>query len=100
MAWGILEAASHPENHVPGTVFLEEQSENISAANIGHLRKVVHQNETIVLVPQPSDDPNDPLNMSLPKRDLRFLLFAYCGILTIGGSVVPYPCQFHRFKLT
>ncbi|KAF7555108.1 hypothetical protein G7Z17_g2414 [Cylindrodendrum hubeiense] len=81
------EMAQGAENgqHVPGTVLLEEQSDNIGALHIDHLKKVVHKNETVILVPQPSDDPNDPLNSSLMKRDLRFLLFAYCGVLIIGG---------------
>ncbi|KAH7000796.1 major facilitator superfamily domain-containing protein [Ilyonectria destructans] len=85
MAWGILDVASDQGHHVPGTVLLEEQSDNIGTARVEHLKKVVHKNETVILVPQPSDDPNDPLNLSLLQRDLRFLLFAYCGVLIIGG---------------
>ncbi|KAH7161031.1 major facilitator superfamily domain-containing protein [Dactylonectria macrodidyma] len=85
MAWGILEVASGQGHHVPGTVLLEEQSDNIGVGHIQHVKKVVHKNETVILVPQPSDDPNDPLNSSLLQRDLQFLLFAYCGVLIIGG---------------
>ncbi|KAM5359708.1 hypothetical protein ACJZ2D_014277 [Fusarium nematophilum] len=85
MAWGILEVASGQGHHVPGTVLLEVQSDNIGVAHTEHLKTVVRENETVVLVPQPSDDPNDPLNSSLLQRDLRFLLFGYCGVLIIGG---------------
>lgn len=79
MTLGILDVTSG-QAHVPGTVLLEEQSDNTGTAHIEHLKKVIHKNETVILVPQPSDDPNDPLNSSLLNRDLRFLLIAYCGI--------------------
>ena len=99
MAWGILEVASRTGDYVPGTVLLEERSDNIGAVNTERLRKVVRKNEAVILVPQPSDDPNDPLNLSLLQRDLWFLLFGYCGILIVGGSVVPCPCPFYRRSL-
>ncbi|POR32388.1 hypothetical protein TPAR_07403 [Tolypocladium paradoxum] len=106
MAWGILEATSGQGHHVPGTVLLEEQADNIGAANIEHLKKVVYKTETVILVPQPSDDPNDPLNSSILKRDLRFLLFGYCGVLCIGGigpilsSFVPELMALFNINLT
>lgn len=85
MAWGILEPKSRPA-HVPATVLLEDTPE--VAAHHEHLKKITHRGETIILVPQPSDDPNDPLNWSLLQRDLIFLLYATCTILTIGGYVL------------
>ncbi|KAI0121259.1 major facilitator superfamily domain-containing protein [Xylariales sp. AK1849] len=83
MAWAILEP-SPGRIHVPGTVQLEEQSRD-TATHFEHLKKVIVRGETIILVPQPSDDPNDPLNQPLWRRDLRFLVFAYCTILVVGG---------------
>ncbi|KAM0812530.1 putative Major facilitator superfamily domain-containing protein [Seiridium cardinale] len=84
MAWGILEPKSG-RAHAPGTVQLEEESTNTNVAHFEHLKKVTKGGETIILVPQPSDDPNDPLNQPLWKRDLRFLVLAYCTIVVIGG---------------
>ncbi|KAK3312729.1 major facilitator superfamily domain-containing protein [Apodospora peruviana] len=89
MAWGILEDTSSGLGHVPGTALLEEDftGEEGSAAHHSHehLKKTVVRGETIILVPQPSDDANDPLGWPLWTRDLLFLLYAYCGLLCIGG---------------
>ncbi|KAJ9149442.1 MFS general substrate transporter [Pleurostoma richardsiae] len=83
MAWGILPAHSSLQ-HVPGTVLLEEQS-SLDPNRFQHLKKSTHRGETIILVPQPSDDPNDPLNWPLWRRDAIMLLYAYCTILVVGG---------------
>jgi hypothetical protein len=69
---------------VPGTVLLEEQS-SLDPNRFQHLKKSTHRGETIILVPQPSDDPNDPLNWPLWRRDAIMLLYAYCTILVVGG---------------
>ncbi|CAG8909738.1 unnamed protein product [Penicillium egyptiacum] len=83
MPWGVLEVTTD-FGHVPGTVLLE-QPPGEEAASLEHLKKQVHGDETIILVPQPSDDPNDPLNWSLWTRDLLFLLLSYCCLLCVGG---------------
>jgi hypothetical protein len=85
MSWAILEPKSRP-THVPATVLLEDDFQD-AAAHHEHLKKTTHWGKTIILVPQPSDDPNDPLNWPLWQRDLLLLLYAYCTILTIGGYV-------------
>lgn len=86
MTWGILEPRSCPA-HVPGTVLLESDFQQESNPNRFNVKKTVHRGETIVLVPQPSDDPNDPLNWSLWQKDLILLLYATTTILTVGGYV-------------
>lgn len=88
MAWGILESSSHA--HVPGTVLLSNAVDS-ATESLGHLKKITHGGKSIILVPQPSDDPNDPLNWPLWVKDLITLLYAYCTILIIGGQVAAPP---------
>ncbi|KAF4944712.1 hypothetical protein FGADI_12487 [Fusarium gaditjirri] len=71
MAFGVLESnASQPA----GTVFLEDS----------------HDMHTI-LVPAPSNSPNDPLNMSRVRKELYFLtlLFGACVTGALGPVLVP-----------
>ncbi|CAK7210079.1 hypothetical protein SBRCBS47491_000649 [Sporothrix bragantina] len=85
MPFGILEEKSGL-SHVPGTVLLEqEESGDRGIHYLEHLKKVHRKGETIILVPQPTNDPNDPLNWSPWTRDLIFFVYAYCAILCIGG---------------
>ncbi|KAK3326925.1 major facilitator superfamily domain-containing protein [Cercophora scortea] len=84
MPWGILEDKSGLA-HVPGTALLEQEFTGQGIHHLEHLKSTIVRGEHIILVPQPSDDPNDPLNWPLWARDLLFLLFAYCCLLCIGG---------------
>ncbi|KIW59220.1 hypothetical protein PV05_03684 [Exophiala xenobiotica] len=62
---GIIDDTKIP--HIPGTVILEEayaHSENVT----GGLKHGKGRNANIVLVPQPSNDPNDPLNWPTSKK--------------------------------
>lgn len=56
---------------VPGTVFLVDESHQSQAK---HARG---SNKDVVLVPTPSDDPNDPLNWSARRKNLS----AFCMAL-------------------
>ena len=58
MAQGILEPGVE---HVPGTVYVYESEQRHAELlqNARHLKK--DKTGRIILVPQPSDDPNDPL---------------------------------------
>ncbi|KAH0833567.1 hypothetical protein AYO21_05245 [Fonsecaea monophora] len=62
---GILDDTKIP--HVPGTVILEEDAAH-SQEVTGGLKHGTGRNAHIVLVPQPSNDPNDPLNWSYTKK--------------------------------
>lgn len=78
MAFGILE--DHVLPHVPGTVHLEEKERQESAAHAArHLKHGTGRDKDIVLAPQPSDDPNDPLNWSWTKKVaiVAILMFGY-----------------------
>ena len=70
MAFGILEPKD-PHAHVPGTSLLDVHEQAI-ADNSRILKKGTGRNSHVVLVPQPSDDPNDPLvGFQVPPLDSK-----------------------------
>lgn len=90
MPLGVLE--DRKLEHVPGTAPLNElgrEDQNISGIDSGLLKH--DPSGEIVLVPQPSDSPNDPYNWSRTKKELFTLTFAYgCGC--VGGmTFLPFP---------
>ncbi|KAF2462462.1 major facilitator superfamily domain-containing protein [Lineolata rhizophorae] len=79
MGLGVLQDHSSLER-VPGTVILDEEyahSEEITA----NLKHGTGRSAHIVLVPQPSDDPNDPLNWPYWKRLSIMAILVYGGCL-------------------
>ncbi len=80
MAFGILESRGHLE-HVPGTAQLND----VLPENTAHLKKGKGKDADIVLIPQPSHDPNDPLNWPIWQRDFILLLFAFVNLICVGG---------------
>lgn len=88
MGYGIIEPRH--SGHVPGTVRLfEDNSSSVVAIPVGsrRLKRGKGKQSDIVLVPQPSDSPNDPLNWPLWKRDLT--LFTLCVATAVAGVVGP-----------
>lgn len=83
MAWGILELKNATLKNVPGT----SQLEDVVPANTIHLKKGSGSDSNIVLIPQPSNDPNDPLNWPLWQRDLIVVLNSYVTLCCVGGYV-------------
>ena len=82
MAFGILEDRILP--HVPGTVHLEEVAAATSqASTFRHLKHGSGREADIVLAPQPSDDPNDPLNWSFTRK------ISIVAILMFGAFIMP-----------
>lgn len=83
--FGILE--DHKLAHVPGTanVYADKQLETASALE-SNLKK--DRTNTIVLVPQPSDDPNDPLNWPLWKRDLILFILSITAVFATTLSPI------------
>ncbi|KAG8625512.1 hypothetical protein KVT40_007263 [Elsinoe batatas] len=81
MGLGVLE--DHKLAHVPGTVLLNDkgtQSEDITAG----LKHGTGKNAHIVLNPQPSEDPNDPLNWPLWKKEIIILILCLGSMLNAG----------------
>jgi hypothetical protein len=87
MAYGILEPKAGLAN-VPGTTLLDVH-EQATVDNSRFLKKGTGRNAHVVLIPQPSNDLNDPLNWPLWQRDLLLLLLTACVLTIIGGCVKP-----------
>ena len=87
MAFGILEPKTKLAN-VPGTTLLDVH-EQAAVDQSRVVKRGTGRNAHVVLVPQPSDDPNDPLNWPLWQRDLLLLLVTICVLLCISTYVHP-----------
>ncbi|KAL3426059.1 Protein HOL1-like protein 2 [Phlyctema vagabunda] len=75
MAFGILE--DHKLEQVPGTAFLHEQMDlprEFQEVPVELLKRATGRLSHIILVPQPSDSPNDPLNWPLWKKDMILVI--------------------------
>ncbi|KAM0424783.1 hypothetical protein ACHAPT_010093 [Fusarium lateritium] len=81
MALGILDAPD--VEHVPGTTryFDDPSQPQVPSDHHENLKFDRSGKEPIILIPQPSDDPNDPLNWPLWRRDLITFLLCFAGIL-------------------
>ncbi|KAH8112107.1 MFS general substrate transporter [Phellopilus nigrolimitatus] len=76
-------------DHVPGTSLFSDDpnAAALSAYDGVDIRRLKHasgRNAHIVLVPQPSDDPNDPLNWPQWKKHIVFFVLVY-GTVLCGG---------------
>ncbi|KAF5009348.1 hypothetical protein FDECE_4446 [Fusarium decemcellulare] len=85
MGLGILE--NRDGRHVPGTVTLDQSAAHPRDHDEG-LKRGQGRDSHIVLVPQPSDDPNDPLNWPASKK---MSVFAIILMGTAFVCVVPAP---------
>ena len=89
MGLGILE--DRVLEHVPGTTrYFDDPERPQYAADGAHGLKCDTSGPVpIILVPQPSDDPNDPLNWPLWKRDLiTFILSITAIFATCLGPIL------------
>jgi len=95
MPLGILESRSNGNtfgHHVPGTVLLDTHTNTTEQELLG-LKKGTGKNKEVILVPQPSNDPNDPLNWPLWQRDCILLVYCYGTVCVIGGWVSYSFCE-------
>jgi hypothetical protein len=97
MGLGVLE--DHKLEHVPGTAPLNELGiEGYNATGVDSSSLKHDPTGQIVLVPQPSDSPNDPYNWSRWKKERFTLTYAFgCG--AVGGRLFPSRTQFSGFGL-
>lgn len=76
MGLGVLDD-KHLE-HVPGTALLadmlEARQHRYHGRDTSRLKHAKGRNSDIVLVPQPSESPRDPLNWPTWKKDLLLLI--------------------------
>lgn len=82
MGLGVLE--DRHMAHVPGTTrYFDDVNERPQLADEQSARQLKCDNsgpQPIILVPQPSDDPNDPLNWPLWRRDLILFVLSVTAI--------------------
>lgn len=69
--------------HVPATVILNDESAQSEVETLG-LKHGTGKASHIILVPQPSDDPNDPLNWSQVKKLAVITTVSFGGIMMAG----------------
>lgn len=83
MPLGILEPQVE---HVPGTVYVYDESRREAelAATDATLKR--DKSGKIILVPQPSDDPNDPLNQSIVQRDIQLGILSFVAVLATTAA--------------
>ncbi|THH31940.1 hypothetical protein EUX98_g2249 [Antrodiella citrinella] len=89
MPFGILED-KHLE-HVPGTGLLSDRGivrgTTVAIDEASHMKRGTGRNEHIVLIPQPSDDPNDPLNWPQWKKEACFWTLTFAA--SLDGALSP-----------
>ncbi|KAF2434953.1 putative MFS transporter [Tothia fuscella] len=82
MGLGVLE--DHKLEHVPGTSFVgddEGRRTEEHAPLDPNLKYDTSGPTPIILVPQPSDDPSDPLNWSLLRRDFILAILSFLAVI-------------------
>ncbi|PMD21581.1 serine/threonine kinase 16 [Hyaloscypha hepaticicola] len=83
MGLGVLE--DHKLAHVPGTVLLNDEAANSDGVTQG-LKHGTGKDSHIVLSPQPSEDPNDPLNWPKWKKDMITVILCLGAMLNAGTN--------------
>lgn len=78
---GVLQDKNLP--HVPGTAILEEVATHYGSATAG-LKHGTGRNSHIILVPQPSGDPNDPLNWPQAKKLVALGVTCFGSLLFVS----------------
>jgi hypothetical protein len=96
MGLGVLEPKGG--SSVPGTVLLDQAAAH-SEGTTSHLKHGKGKNSNIVLAPQPSEDPNDPLNWSDLKRNMTLVVIFFGviihGCVPVNLSLSTFHCS-HR----
>ncbi|KAI9933190.1 hypothetical protein ASPWEDRAFT_42949 [Aspergillus wentii DTO 134E9] len=72
------------EDYIPGTTSILAVSEDASNNESG--RPIKKTSKGVVLLPQPSDSPNDPLNWSSARKTWHFILVSFITALTAAIS--------------
>ncbi|KAM5538328.1 hypothetical protein V8D89_007930 [Ganoderma adspersum] len=70
MAFGILD--DHKLDNVPGTGLLSAKGSHLATEEARELKRGTGKYSHVVLIPQPSDDPRDPLNWPRWKKEVCF----------------------------
>jgi hypothetical protein len=89
MGFGVLEPKA--EGHVPGTVYIYDENQLQGSPDTALLKHGTGKYSHIVLAPQPSDDPNDPLNWPKTEKNLILAILAFGAIICGSGPVRDLP---------
>ncbi len=81
--------------HVPGTVLLNDEAAH-AEAQTANLKHGTGKNSHIVLSPQPSDDPNDPLNWTPFKKEAIVWILCLGSMLCAATNVGRCGPESHR----
>ncbi|KAJ5249105.1 major facilitator superfamily domain-containing protein [Penicillium chermesinum] len=98
MPLGILDDTTL--EHIPGTAPLNALGDTATYTGIDPGLLKHDRTGKIVLVPQPSDDPNDPYNWSRTKKELFTICYGWgCGCVgavgpLLGSAFVPLAAEF------
>ncbi|KAH7060467.1 major facilitator superfamily domain-containing protein [Macrophomina phaseolina] len=85
----ILEDRHFGQLQVPGTAFLDSSSgEGPEEKLDSNIKYGTGKHANTVLVPQPSDDPNDPLNFS-PAKKLSMTTIVAFGVIIFSAVIAP-----------
>jgi hypothetical protein len=86
MGFGIIEPKG--AKHVPGTVLLDQSAAH-SEGVTNNLKHAAGKDSNIILAPQPSEDPNDPLNWSRFKKNAVMAIVSF-GVIVHGTIPVSW----------
>jgi len=87
--------------HVPGTALLAEIQRSVTEANVDTSALKHDKSGKLVLVPQPSDSPNDPYNWPRWRKEFFCIAWAFgCGAVGAVGpllnpALVQASAEFH-----
>jgi hypothetical protein len=84
MGLGILD--DYKLEHVPGTVLLDEKAGH-TETQTQNLKHAGGSDAHIILAPQPSEDPNDPLNWTMFQKDFALFVLCYGAIINAATQV-------------
>ncbi|KAM5538333.1 hypothetical protein V8D89_007935 [Ganoderma adspersum] len=89
MTFGILQ--DHKLDNVPGTGLLSDQGivhgHQVAIDEAKDLKRGTGKYSHVVLIPQPSDDPRDPLNWPVWKKEACFWTLAFAA--SLDGALSP-----------
>ncbi|KAM5541493.1 hypothetical protein V8D89_004683 [Ganoderma adspersum] len=80
MPFGILD--DHKLDNVPGTGLLSAKGNQLTTDDASQLKRGTGKHAHIVLIPQPSDDPHDPLNWPRWKKEACFWMLVFSSSLS------------------
>lgn len=81
-----ITAKFYDEDFVPGTTNIFSSADDSSIDSSSSGRPLKKNDKGIILLPQPSDSPNDPLNWSTPRKMWHFFLLSFITGLTAAVS--------------